>query len=485
MTVTIRVLSESEHCLNRADIDPDALRIIARLNRMGFIAYLCGGAVRDLLLGRKPKDFDIVTDARPGQLKKRFANVFIIGRRFRLAHVHFPGNKIIEVATFRRDLSGDDAPAAGEKVPPELLYGTPREDAFRRDVTINALYFDARTGEIIDYAGGVEDLAARRVRIIGDPAARYAEDAVRIWRVVRYAARLGFTLEEETARAIPIFAPLLGKCAGARLYEELNKEFAEKTRPVLDALRTHGLLRHILGGFGEDFENDDALYGRLRTLLDLKDRIQREGAVLTREETYGLFFWPWAESIWRGNPLRVSPFQRAGEEGEAGPASLSRPFEHPPHGLRPRGHSPLDLPTGDPLSASHETENRPLFFDGKDGDMGPVLERAFESAGTQAVFPRKMRSDVIHILTLVARIAKAVRTGRPSAALGRQAFFASAFRIYGLVEHGRLPEPDEIPRELFGPSLSSRPGEEEQPEKKRRRHPRRRRRTPRPPHGQP
>ncbi len=415
MTVTIRVLSASEHCLSREDVDPDAVKIISRLNRMGFIAYLCGGAVRDLLLGRKPKDFDIATDARPGQIKKRFANVFIIGRRFRLAHVHFPGNKIIEVATFRRDLSSEETPAPGERVPPELLYGTPCEDAFRRDVTINALYYDARTGEVIDYAGGIEDLAARRVRIIGDPAARYTEDAVRIWRVVRYAARLGFTLEEETARAIPTFAPLLGKCAGARLYEELNKEFVEKTRPVMDALRAHGLLRHILGGFGEDFENDEALYGRLRGLLDIKDRVQKDGGELTREEVYSLFFWPWAES----------------------------------------------------------------FFDGKDGDMGPVLDRAFESAGTQAVFPKKMRADVVHILTLIARIGKAFRNNRPSPSLGRQAFFASAFRVYQLIEHGRLPEPDDIPRELFGRPQS--PEEAEQPEKKRRRRPRRRRRTPRAP----
>ncbi|MBN1940046.1 MAG: hypothetical protein JW843_10690 [Candidatus Aminicenantes bacterium] len=415
MTVTIRVLSASEHCLKREDVDPDALKIIARLNRMGFLAYLCGGAVRDLLLGRKPKDFDIVTDARPGQIKKRFANVFIIGRRFRLAHVHFPGNKIIEVATFRRDLTGEEAPAPGERVPPELLYGTPREDSFRRDVTINALYYDAQTGEVIDYAGGVEDLAARRVRIIGDPAVRYTEDPVRIWRVVRYAARLGFTLEEETARAIPAFSPLLGKCAAARLYEELNKEFVEKTRPVVDALRAHGLLRHILGGFGEDFENDDVLYNRLRGLLDVKDRVQKDGAALIREEMYALFFWPWAES----------------------------------------------------------------FFNGKEGDMSPILDRAFESAGTQAVFPKKMRADVVHLLTLIARIGKAFRLNRPSLSLGRQALFSSAFRVYWLIERGVLPGPDDVPRELFGHPQPG--GETAQPEKTKRRRPRRRRRTPRPP----
>ncbi len=397
MTVTIRILSASEHCLSRSDIDPDALKILGRLHKMGFIAYLCGGAVRDLLLGRKPKDFDIVTDARPGQIKKRFANVFIIGRRFRLAHVHFPGGKIIEAATFRRDLSAEEQTAPPEKIPPELLYGTPRDDAFRRDVAINALYYDARTGEIIDYAGGLEDLALKRIRVIGDPGARFAEDAVRIWRVVRYAARLGFEIEEETARAIPSFAPLLGKCAGARLYEELNKELVEKTRPVVDALRAHGLLRHIIGGFGEDYENDDELYGRLRGLLDGKDRLQKEGFEWTREETYALFFWPWAES----------------------------------------------------------------FVAGKDGDIRAVLEKAFESAGAQAVFPRKVRTDVIHILTLISQIAQVLRTGRSRWSLRRQALFTSAFRVFQLIENGRPPEPGDLPEDLFGRAHRS----EEHPQK--------------------
>jgi poly(A) polymerase len=406
MTVTIRILSPSEHCLSPTDVDPDALKIIHRLHRMGFLAYLCGGAVRDLLLGRKPKDFDIATDARPGQIRKRFANVFIIGRRFRLAHVHFPGGKIIEVATFRRDLSEEERAVPTEKIAPELLYGTPREDAFRRDVTINALYYDALSGEIIDYAGGLEDLPHRRVRIIGDPGARYTEDAVRIWRVVRYAARLGFDIEKETARAIPAFAPLLGKCAGARLYEELNKELGEKTRPVMDALRAHGLLRHIIGGFGEDYESDDALYGRLRGLLDIKDRVQKDGLELTREEIYALFFWPWAEA----------------------------------------------------------------FFAGKDGDIRTILEKAFESAGMQAAFPRKIRTDVVHILTTVAQIAKAFRFNRPNWALRRQAAFESAFRVHGLIENGRPPEPGDAPVELFGRAHP--PAGEESPKKRR---PRRRR----------
>lgn len=411
MTVTIRILPPSEHGLSQADVDPDALKIIHRLRRMGFLAYLCGGAVRDLLLGRKPKDFDIVTDARPGQIRKRFHNVFVIGRRFRLAHVHFPGGKIIEVATFRRDLAPEEQ-AATERIAPELLYGTPREDAFRRDVTINSLYYDARSGEIIDYVGGLEDLAGRRVRVIGDPAARFTEDAVRIWRVVRYAARLGFEIEATTARAIPQFAPLLGKCSGARLYEELNKELGERTGPVMDALRARGLLRHIIGGFGEDYENDADLYGRLRGILDCKDRLQKEGLELTREEVYALFFWPWTE----------------------------------------------------------------VFFAGKEGDVRGVLEKAFESACMQAVFPRKMKTDVVHILALIAQIHKAFRDRRPNCSLPRQALFPSAFTLHGLIMEGRAGDPARIPPDLFGRPHP--PQGEGKPARKRRPRRRGRRRSP-------
>jgi len=403
MTVTIRILSSSEHCLSRNDVDPDALKIIHRLHRMGFLAYLCGGAVRDLLLGRKPKDFDIVTDARPGQIRKRFHNVFIIGRRFRLAHVHFPGGKIIEVATFRRDLAEEERAAATERIAPELMYGTPREDAFRRDVTINSLYYDAVSGEIIDYVGGLDDLASRRVRLIGDPASRYTEDAVRIWRVVRYAARLGFEIEEETARAIPAFAPLLGKCAGARLYEELNKELGERTRPVMDALRARGLLRYIIGGFGEDYENDGTIYERLREILENKDRLQKDGLELTREECYALLFWPWAEA----------------------------------------------------------------YIDGKDGGFRERMEKAFESAGTQAVFPKKMKTDVVQILTLIVEIFKAFRNSRANYVIPRHAAFPSAFVLFGLIMEGRPGDPEKMPANLFGrlhPAV-----EDKAPAKKRRR----------------
>jgi poly(A) polymerase len=144
------ILKKPAHGISRRNIDPDALRILFRLHSLKFTAYLTGGAVRDLMLGKTPKDFDIVTDARPGQIKKYFPRVFIIGRRFRLAHIHFPGGKIIEVATFRKHSSSAGPVAAQERNTQETLYGTPCEDAWRRDITINALFYDAITASVID-----------------------------------------------------------------------------------------------------------------------------------------------------------------------------------------------------------------------------------------------------------------------------------------------------------------------------------------------
>ncbi|MHB8095073.1 MAG: CCA tRNA nucleotidyltransferase [Candidatus Aminicenantales bacterium] len=298
-TVEPIVLSRSGHPISRKDIDPDALKIIFRLHRMGFIAYLCGGAVRDLMLGRTPKDFDIATDARPGQIKKRFANVFIIGRRFRLAHVHFHGGKIIEVATFRRD-----SPPAGETPPngpvdPSSLYGTPREDASRRDITINALYYNPVTRSVIDFVGGLEDLACRKVRIIGDASDRFIEDPVRVWRVLRHAARLGFAIEEATECAVRVHAPLIAGASGARLFEELNKDLAYETRPVIEALRKYGLLGHILGRIGETYQADPDLFQRLGSLLDAEERARTAGLRLSSEEMYALILWPWANPLFR------------------------------------------------------------------------------------------------------------------------------------------------------------------------------------------
>src|SRR5437588_3340860 len=209
-----RIIPRGEHSLSRRDVDPDALKVLYRLRQFDHTAYLVGGSVRDLLLGRRPKDFDIGTSAHPYQVKKLFRNCWIIGRRFRLAHVRF-GTKVIEVATFRRQVEpGEEVVQDGVPAPDptttegqhlihrDNTFGTPEEDAFRRDFTINALFYDIATFSIIDYVGGLEDIDARLVRSIGDPDVRLLEDPVRMLRAVALSARLDFSIEPQLLESI-------------------------------------------------------------------------------------------------------------------------------------------------------------------------------------------------------------------------------------------------------------------------------------------
>src|SRR3954464_96140 len=230
-----RIVPREEHPISRRDIDPDALKVLYRLRQGEHVAYLVGGSVRDLLLGRRPKDFDIGTSAHPYQVKKLFRNCWIIGRRFRLAHVKF-GTKVIEVATFRRQLQAgeevvqDGVPAPDPATPEgahlvhhDNTFGTPEEDAFRRDFTINALFYDIATFSLIDYVGGLEDLRAGVVRSIGDPQVRFLEDPVRMLRAVAFSARLDFTIEPAILDAIRTLRHEIARSAPARLLEEYYK----------------------------------------------------------------------------------------------------------------------------------------------------------------------------------------------------------------------------------------------------------------------
>jgi poly(A) polymerase len=298
------VLPRSEHTLSRRDIDPDALKVMYRLQQLGHTAYLVGGSVRDLLLGRRPKDFDIGTSAMPHEIKRGFRNCWIIGRRFRLAHVKF-GAKTIEVATFRRqirlDAAEEEATAAlnagaeagngngnGEvngnrldadtntlfgkakplpaHAPPsrDLLierdnaYGSPEEDAFRRDFTINGLFYDPAERSVIDYVGGIDDLRAGIVRSIGDPLLRFQEDPVRMLRAIVMSERLEFKLDPLVLDAIDRLGSHIRHAAPARLLEEyfkiLRSGAAER---VFQGLARAGLIEHISPemeeGLGEEF----------------------------------------------------------------------------------------------------------------------------------------------------------------------------------------------------------------------------------------
>src|SRR5580765_906185 len=257
-----RIVPRDAHPISRRDIDQDALKVLYRLREAQHTAYLVGGSVRDLVLGRRPKDFDIGTSAHPYQVKKLFRNCWIIGRRFRLAHVKF-GQKIVEVATFRKLVQASDEPAAD--APPDAqttsdaaaaetdhlihrdnTFGTPEEDAFRRDFTINALFYDIATFAIIDYVNGMDDLRAAVVRSIGDPEVRFREDPLRMLRSVALAARLNFAIDPPITAAIARHRHEIAKSSPARLLEEyykiLRSGYAERTFRGLSEL---GLLEPI------------------------------------------------------------------------------------------------------------------------------------------------------------------------------------------------------------------------------------------------
>jgi len=233
-----------------ASLDPDAVATVRRLNEAGLQAYLVGGCVRDLLLGLIPKDFDVSTEARPRQIRRLFRNSRIIGRRFKLAHVHWPGGKIIEVATFRATPEGSGEPGVATQdllITRDNEFGSAEEDVLRRDFTINALLFDVRTSEVIDYVGGVQDLKDRLLRTIGDPATRFAEDPVRMLRAMKFLARLQLQPTPEVAAAMSASAELIGRSSPARVLEEIYKLMAcGRAQRALPLLVEHGLLQRLL-----------------------------------------------------------------------------------------------------------------------------------------------------------------------------------------------------------------------------------------------
>jgi poly(A) polymerase len=474
------ILDRGRHRISRREIDPDCLKVLYRLNGHGFIAYLVGGAVRDLMLGRKPADFDVGTNAHPNQIKKLFRNAFLIGRRFRLAHVRFQGGTVIEVSTFRRKPdeeelaaereeeaaraageareserdepempveseevgsdavpeppapdatagaapkadaaptpSPDAAPAGplpecarpvppGQKTPARgrlplkpIAYGTPREDAFRRDLTINALFYDIATFSVIDYVGGLDDLEAGRIRIIGDPDTSYTEDPVRIWRVLRHSSRLGFTIEGKTADAIYRHSHRLNVCSGARLFEELNKDMKSgSVGPFFRAARTYGILPRILGNVGEIYQASDNAFERLTFLLNALDASINAGGSPPTEVAYGLLLWPWAEPL---------------------------------------------------LAAMH-------------GDKPKVLYDSFRGAGATATVPKALLLETVHTLVIVDHMLHALDDGKMRWALKERPHYPEASRIASLLARGTFGDCDDpfalIYRERFGTRPRSRP----------------------------
>lgn len=256
------VLTRDQHNVSRKQIDENSLKVLYRLHRNGYKAYLVGGSVRDLLLGRQPKDFDIGTNATPSQVRKLFRNCFLVGRRFRLAHIRFSGNQVIEVATFRRQPNENELPEdpAEHSNFVQNVFGTPKQDAFRRDFTINALFYNIADFSIIDYVGGLKDLEAKRLNVIGDPMIRFVEDPVRMLRAVEFASRLNFALAPNIYAAIEEHKSLLETAAPARIREEIMELFRHKIAgPVLKQCRQLGMLPHLLAGYPGTDESIDLL----------------------------------------------------------------------------------------------------------------------------------------------------------------------------------------------------------------------------------
>ncbi len=293
-------------------IDPDAQKIVLRLARAGFQAYLVGGCVRDLLIGRRPKDFDVCTSATPTEIKQQFRNCRIIGRRFRLAHLFF-GQKIIETSTFRSnpkvELVDTDGEEGGEEEDQNLLirhdnvFGTAEEDARRRDFTVNGLFYDVEADKVIDWVGGLEDLDKRVIRTIGDANIRFREDPIRILRALKFAARIGFDIEPDAYAAILTHRGEIAKCAAPRVLEEIYRLLrggaARRSLELLDVTGVLGVLSPdlaaLLGREG-DHEGTARLFGALERL----DAHVQEGYVPSNSLLLGLLTAPFVADVLYG-----------------------------------------------------------------------------------------------------------------------------------------------------------------------------------------
>jgi poly(A) polymerase len=284
------IIPRHRHNISRRNLDEDALRVLYRLHNKGYLAYLVGGSVRDLLLERPPKDFDIGTDAKPEEVRRIFRNSRIIGRRFKLVQVFFPGNKIIEVSTFRSLGNGDDEEAV---LSSDNTYGTPAEDAWRRDLTINALFYNIADFSIVDYVGGMDDLQARLIRAVGDADVRFHQDPVRIMRALRHSARTGFDLTSDTLAAIHNRRHELAVCPESRIRDEVMRDLSGgSSRNWLRLAHMSQVLYVIFPLLREIYADNSPWLQRVYELMG------RQDAANVREEYLSLaaLLWPALEA---------------------------------------------------------------------------------------------------------------------------------------------------------------------------------------------
>ncbi len=294
------ILALGEHPITRGMLDDDALLVLRKLHDAGFSAYLVGGGVRDLYLGKIPKDFDISTNAHPGQIRKIFRNSVTIGRRFRLVQVFFRHGKTIEVSTLR-SLSEYDLDGPETVLAPNNTFGSLEEDAQRRDLTINSLFYEIENNTILDYVGGIDDLNNSIVRIIGDPDKRITRDPVRMLRAIRHAARINFTIEEQSWQAICRHHHELTLCPPSRLRDELFKDLHSGSLLKWFHLASDsGLFVSILAPYKEILDSDPSCKEQLINLFTVVDRVSTKmteeqiGQRLPNEFLLALVLLPWA-----------------------------------------------------------------------------------------------------------------------------------------------------------------------------------------------
>jgi poly(A) polymerase len=310
------VIDRSGHRVSRRSIPENVLKVLYRLHRSGYRAYLCGGSVRDLLMGRTPKDFDVVTDAHPSDVRRLFRNSRIIGRRFRLVHIIFQ-DQVVEVATFRRE-PDRAAVVEGEEESDDILitddntFGSPVQDARRRDFTINALFYNIADFSVIDYVGGIDDLSEGRVRIIGDPGVRFREDPVRMMRAIEFASRLGFEIEKETYDAILHHRAEILKASPPRVSEEILELLRRGwSRGAIRLMVDTGLLDPLLPEIYTAIQGERAPY--FWKMLEVLDRTVQSGRRISDAVLMSVLMLPWViEEIEREEERRQARM-RTGE----------------------------------------------------------------------------------------------------------------------------------------------------------------------------
>ncbi len=302
------ILPRPKHLISRKMMDEEALKVLYRLHRHGFLAYLVGGSVRDLLLGKVPKDFDVATNAHPHEINALFRNSRIIGRRFRLVQVFFKGGKTIEVSTFRsRSEFEEIRTEEGEFVQTES-FGSPAEDALRRDITINGLFYNIADFSILDYIGGIADIEQKVIRAIGDPDERFQQDPVRMIRVIRHAARTRFSIEDQTYQAIVRHREEIRKCSPSRLRDEFLRELKEGVaRPSLQLLLQTGLLFSLFPDLERALGNRSLSEKKAQdfflSLFDLVDQLNKTGRRVSESILLALFLTPFLRAVMPQHPF--------------------------------------------------------------------------------------------------------------------------------------------------------------------------------------